>query len=194
MCGYVYKLENKSEFNPLVDYIKKNFAIKSSNLKKKSANECYIIKIGKKRKIELENLSANQNAAVLNIVDENDAHENFCFLNSIYVNSIYYAYYNEHIKFNNACIYINAVYGLIEIIIKLNDSIFLICKKLTLISNPFYNTKKPNIKSKFSLYYLSRQYFVINQKNFQYMKKFFFHVKSDSTCYISSNQTNHLFS
>lgn len=112
----------------------------------------------------------------------------------IYNNNIFTSYIEKYIKnrFGNYCILdkMSNKYGLILKFISINERVYVLCKKLVFLHNPFYVIDYQDLKSKLFIASLSNQIFVTE---IQYLSQIFFHNYKNNIFFLSLLNTNHLF-
>lgn len=182
-------LDEDCSQNKFTEFIKRNFSIKSSNLKKKYSNKD-VLKLGK---ITTQfKLSERAYYFIKEIVNDKD---NLIYYERLYYNNILYACELDFLtKFCNSVIKHNNKIGVICNILKSDDSILLVCKELTFIKNPFFNNDCNEIKSFFALYSISSNYFYVKQNEIKNLKKLFMTNYNEQIVLVSLFTSCHLFS
>jgi hypothetical protein len=173
--------------NKVANFIKENFHIKSSNLKR-NKKSClrFSSKIDNIKSISFE---------IINLIKELNIDLNECnFYENIYINEILYSCINDKTKFNNSTISHNELIGQVCCIINYNNNTYIICREIKELEQPFFNKQYREIKShiKRCIYYNS--YFTILQHDFKSLKKHFLYRYTDRFCFISTYISDHLFS
>jgi hypothetical protein len=172
------------------DYIRKNLFIRSSNLKKKDIKETITYKL-----TGLFNLELNQTDELYSFFQTLNL--NFChckFYERIYFNNITYnTCNNKSTKFANDLISFNNQVGIINYIICQGDCVYIICKKLSFISQPFCNNAYRDIKSSFAYYNETRSFFSIKHTDLVKTTKHFYYEFSNSFYMVNNFTSNHIF-
>ena len=184
---YVTKLENETVENKFISFIRKNYAIKSSNKKQSQQNNCFI-KLGKSLKINLDLYLKNFLKPHVNLKDE------LFFFEYIYFNNIVYSI-KKDTKFTNHVISVDEQLGIIKYIFKSCDQFYIVCSHLIISLSPFYceTKEKIKLKSNFSFYSKSSTYFIVKQNQFKKIKKHFIFCDGNN-CMVTMFNGTHLFS
>lgn len=186
---FVNTLNTHDEGNKFIKFIKQNYFIKSSNKKKTNENTKCNIKGGKTLKVNLNDYLKEFIREKIHVIDD------LVFYEYIYYNDIMFSIRRET-KFSNHTISLQDQFGVIQFIIKTNDSFFFICADLVKSLSPFYIQLRENIKlkSKFSFYSKSCTYFLIHQDQFQFLIKHFMFIDDNGYYMVTSFNGDHLFS
>jgi hypothetical protein len=183
-------IQNKCVYNnKYYDFIKKTFSIKSSNLKKKGSN-LYNFDFCNRLKEENLNLGLNhRNFLQLNFKNMNE----LTFYQRLKINDNIYAAFNNETRFLNCFILANERVGVIEFIFSYANEAYFLCRKLNFLRNVFVN-EKFDIKSCFSLYYISNFFFVLNHDEMISIQKLFATKKDENTLFVSLLNGSHMYS
>jgi hypothetical protein len=183
----ISKQAETKEKNNFSNFINTNSSIKSSNIKNKRAFglKCSFIN---KKKIDLCKEAQK-------CFDEAKLDNRFCvFYERIHFNEILYTCADKKNSFNNSIIMHNNQIGQIEYIIMQERRVHLLCKKISICSQPFYCEQYTNIKSNFMIGSFSRNFFFVSQHDFIHLKKLFLFNYKEKMCLVSTFCSSHLFS
>ncbi|CAF0831338.1 unnamed protein product [Brachionus calyciflorus] len=184
--------------NGFLEFLKENFEIKSSNLKKfgrKSSKSfvnlliCWPFYIGQQINVDLEIL----NQKILNLLRDQFGEDLnlLYFSDKVHVNSQCFKIDFNKSKFCNSFIRNNETYGYIKFTLSLKRKLFIICKKLIYIHKPFYCLEDSKLKSHFFFAAPSNEYFCI--KEFDNLFIIFGQKHNDSMYILNDLSTEHLF-
>lgn len=184
---YINELEYSD--NKFIKFVKENFGLKSSNLKKKN-KEKILIKLGKYS--EQKNLSDRIRYFIKNIVSYDD---DICLYERLYFNNIVYSSeLNKETKYSDSTIIFKDQVGIISNIVKSNDLIFIICRKLNLFESQFFYIESNAYNSSYRVYTISRSYFYVKHSEFKDLKKLFSIPYEENLVFVNHFTSNHLFS
>ena len=181
-------LFKKSTKRKNLDRFLSNFEIKSSNIKQVEANDFIL----KKRESNI-NLSANfenlfyEYFKFKTIETSLNTCKSFVYKNAVYTND------NAKTKFNDSFICTKeGVFGKIEKILILNESVFVIVRKISKLLSSYFIKTIPSVKSSIFLSFFTDEYFITEIVN---IKKAFFIKKNQETSFffMSTFVMSHLF-
>jgi len=179
-------INNLALNSKLTDFIKDNFHIKSSNLKRLYAKDKIYIKLSNRIKSIDRSLNEYITEEMLLNIDD------CIFYEKIKINNNTYCCDNET-KFNNSIISMHNQIGQIVLIVKIYNNIYIICKKINDLAKPFASMEH-KIDSSYRLCSLGFNSFFFIKDNFNHIKKnFIFHLEG-RFCYASNFCSDHLFS
>ncbi len=178
-----------------VMFLRKNFLNRSSNIKNKTVSN-FILKLGKNIKHnEIETNLIVEKFEHLFHKENLDLNNKVTFYDRIRFNNLLYSTLESNTKFCNCVISYENQFCLIKHIVKIEDEIFFICKKLIHLANHVSNINFNILKSHFSFYSFSPTLISIHYSKLNCIKKhFLYDLHENNLCLISTFTSNHLFS
>ena len=179
--------------NKYFEFIKKNFSIRSSNLKR--TNNTFLIRperVLTKNISEIDSLLVNY---IFKMWPSLALEKDIIFFERLKINDNIYCIFNEETRFCNSFVQFEENLGVIESIFTFASEIFLICRKFNFLKNPFKTQIGPDdfFSSCFSLYYVTNTFFHLKNEKLSYIIKLFAKKKDANTIYITSFNGSHLF-